>query len=238
MKIKCPLCKGTTRHFSYPYSERCPVCEGLAELTISGNPTLKTCPDCKGNGRDFAYPNTELCPTCHGIAYLTEDDIPPTILKRRQAPPLSPVPPSGGLTLIADSRIDKLRSLKATRLDFQKLIRLCEELNTVYSQGCYLATIMLTRSLLDHVPPVFGKKKFTEVANNYGDGGKSFTEAMQQLEAAARKIANAYLHMFMRANETVPTAQQVNFGPQLDKFRSQSPGGFLTVSNFFGTKPV
>jgi hypothetical protein len=74
---------------------------------------------------------------------------------------------------------------------------------------------MLTRSLLDHVPPVFGKTKFTEVVNNHS-GGKSFTENMQRLQDAARKIADAHLHTPMRANETLPTAQQVNFGPQLD----------------------
>jgi hypothetical protein len=74
---------------------------------------------------------------------------------------------------------------------------------------------MLTRSLLDHVPPVFGKTSFTEVVNNYS-GGKSFTESMQFLQGAARKIADAHLHMPMRAAETLPTPQQVNFASHLD----------------------
>ena len=131
-------------------------------------------------------------------------------------PPVEPVPPTGGLTIIAESRLKELRALRPAQLDFQRVIRLCEELNSAYSQGCFFATIMHTRSLLDHVPPVFGKTKFTEVVNNYSGGGKSFTESMQRLEDAARKIADGHLHTPMRAAETLPTAQQVYFGRQLD----------------------
>jgi hypothetical protein len=130
----------------------------------------------------------------------------------------SPVRPAtaGGLTLIADIRIAELRTLCSTQFDFQRLIRLCDELNTAYSHGCYLATIMLTRSLLDHVPPLFRKLNFTEVANNYGGGGRSFKETVQRLDAAARKIADAHLHTPIRRAETLPTAQQVNFAAELD----------------------
>jgi hypothetical protein len=77
------------------------------------------------------------------------------------------------LTVIAESRIVELRALKSPDFDFRKVIRLCEEINNVYGEGCYFATAMLTRGLLDHVPPIFGLKSFTEVANNYAGGGKS-----------------------------------------------------------------
>ncbi len=75
---------------------------------------------------------------------------------------------------------------------------------------------MLTRGLLDHVPPLFGKNTFSEVANNYSGGGKSFREAMHHLENGARKVANAHLHMPIRKSETLPVAQQVNCSSQLD----------------------
>ncbi len=80
---------------------------------------------------------------------------------------------------------------------------------------------MLTRGLLDHVPPIFGKTTFSEVANNYGGGGKSFRETMHHLENAARKIADAHLHTPIRESETLPVAQQVNFSPQLDVLLSE-----------------
>ena len=125
------------------------------------------------------------------------------------------------LTVIADSRIAELRALSSTQFDFKKLIRLCEEINTAYSEGGYFATAMLTRGLLDHVPPVFGLKTFSEVANNYAGGGKSFKETMHHLENAARKVGDAHLHMPIRKSETLPTAQQVNFSSQLDVLLSE-----------------
>jgi hypothetical protein len=120
------------------------------------------------------------------------------------------------LTIIADTRLTELRALNSAQFDFKKLIRLCEEVNTAYSEGCYFATAMLTRSLLDHVPPIFGKASFSEVANNYSGGGKSFKETMHHLENAARKVADAHLHMPIRKSESLPVAQQVNFAAQLD----------------------
>ncbi len=125
------------------------------------------------------------------------------------------------LTQIADSRLAELRALSSIQFDFKKLIRLCEEINTAYRDGCYFATAMLTRGLLDHVPPIFGKAAFSEVANNYVGGGKSFKESMHYLENAARKVADAHLHMSIRNSETLPVPQQVNFAAQLDVLLSE-----------------
>jgi hypothetical protein len=44
---------------------------------------------------------------------------------------------------------------------------------------------------------------------------------MQHLENAARKVADAHLHMPIRKSETLPTAQQVNCGQQLDVLLSE-----------------
>jgi hypothetical protein len=121
------------------------------------------------------------------------------------------MPVTGVLTLIADGRIEELRALRHPQLDFAKLIRLCEEINTTYSHGCYV--IMLTRALLDHVPPVFGKTTFIEVANS---SAKSSKQALLAWEYSARKIADAHLHGPMRKSEALPFAQQVHFAFQLD----------------------
>ena len=101
------------------------------------------------------------------------------------------------------------------------VIRLCEELNSSYDNGNLYATAMLTRGVLDHVPPVFGHTTFSQVANNYGGGGRSFKETMQHLEGAARKITDGHLHMPIRKSETLPTPQQVYCGPQLDVLLSE-----------------
>jgi hypothetical protein len=121
-----------------------------------------------------------------------------------------------GLPFIADSRIDEFRELSSSDFDFQKLIRLCEELNSAYGNENYYATAMLTRGILDHVPPLFGFTKFTEVANNYNGGGRSFKEHMQHLEGSARKVADGHLHMPIRKSETLPEAQQIWCGQEMD----------------------
>ncbi|MEO1093342.1 MAG: hypothetical protein AAFX01_00390 [Cyanobacteria bacterium J06638_28] len=112
-------------------------------------------------------------------------------------------------------RIDELRSIKNTLFDLSKLIRICEELNLCFSNDSYFSTLMLVRSILDHVPPIFGCKTFPEVANSY-NGGSSFKEAMQRLEKSARKLADAYLHLQVRSSESLPNHTQVNFNSELD----------------------
>jgi hypothetical protein len=97
------------------------------------------------------------------------------------------------MSIIADSHLVELRTLVSVDFDFRKLVRLCEEMQSAYSQQCYYATAMLIRGLLDRVPPVFGFKTFSEVANNYAGGGRSFKETMHHLENAARKVADAHL---------------------------------------------
>lgn len=94
-------------------------------------------------------------------------------------------------------------------------------MNLAFQEECYFATAMLIRGVLDHVPPVFGVKTFSEVANNYPGGGRSFNETMHHLENASRKVADAHLHMPIRKSETLPTAQQVNCGQQLDVLLSE-----------------
>lgn len=96
--------------------------------------------------------------------------------------PLQPVPPDA-FTVIAPARIMELRKLQSNSYDFTKLIRLCEELNTAYANGCFFATVMITRAIIDHVPPVFGLQKFPHVANNYS-GAKSFKEATSRTPGA------------------------------------------------------
>lgn len=128
---------------------------------------------------------------------------------------------SGGSSFIADSRIDELRKLSSPAFDFQKLIRLCEELNSSYNNGNYYATAMLTRGVLDHVAPLFGKSSFAEVANNYSGGGRSFKETMHHLENSARKIGDMHLHVPIRKSETLPTPQQVYCASQLDVLLSE-----------------
>lgn len=121
---------------------------------------------------------------------------------------------------IDKNRLNEIRSIKSKIFDLTKLIQLCEELNYCYNNEQYLSTSMLVRAITDHVPPIFDKKNFSEVANNYG-GSKSFKESMQHLELSLRKIADSHLHNQIRNKEVLPNKTQVNFSQDLDVLLSE-----------------
>jgi len=111
-------------------------------------------------------------------------------------------------------RISELSSISSNEFDFSKLIALCQELNWNYSIGNYLTVSMLSRAIIDHVPPVFGMKTFSEVANNYG--GRSFKKNMLNLDKSLRNIADNYLHQIIRKKETLPNKTQIDFKNDFD----------------------
>jgi hypothetical protein len=118
-------------------------------------------------------------------------------------------------SFIAPSRIAELSAKTPTAFDLRRLIRMCEEVNICYRDECYLAVAMLTRAILDHVPPIFGKGSFAEVANSYG-GGQSFKASIQHLENSARNIANSHLHQHIRRKEVLPSKTQISFQQDMD----------------------
>jgi len=130
----------------------------------------------------------------------------------------SPVRPPAltAVKLVSEVRIAQLRAINSKDFDLHKLIRMCEELNVIFADGSLISTMMLTRAILDHIPPIFGQRTFSEVANNYGGGGKSFKDNMDHLDKSARKIADGLLHTQIRAKETLPEPQQVNFSADID----------------------
>lgn len=197
---------------------------------------MLVCRYCTGSARIDDAP----CEICGGIGFLDDGRQPLQVLRRsdkfiasatwlldavKRAAALPPAKARHALRpaniqLIAPSRVDELRECAPTNLDFRKLIRLCEEINICAEQKCWYAVAMLIRSILDHVPPVFGVAKFEHVVANYA-GGRSFKETMGHLQETGRKIANAHLHERMRPAEVLPTPQQVNCGQQLDILLSE-----------------
>lgn len=120
------------------------------------------------------------------------------------------------LSYISPARLNELRSIRNTSFDCTRLISMCEELNACASRENAHAVIMLTRAILDHVPPAFQFEKFAEVASNYKEGGKSFKESIERLEKQARKVADRLLHMPIRAKEVAPTMHEVSFVSEIE----------------------
>jgi hypothetical protein len=120
---------------------------------------------------------------------------------------------------VSQSRIDELSSLKG-EYDYSKLVMLLIELNNAYKSEMYYSVGCLIRVVIDHIPPIFGCKQFSEVANNY-QGSKSFKESMKALNEQMRKVTDSYLHTQIRKKEVAPVKQQVEARCSLDILLSE-----------------
>ena len=118
------------------------------------------------------------------------------------------------LDFVSAVRIREISTSRSTRFDVARLARMLEELNIVAAHECHICTAMLVRAIVDHVPPIFGKNSFSDVASQHG--GKSFKEHMSHLDKSLRKVADGHLHQQIRRSESLPMPQQIAFGPALD----------------------
>jgi hypothetical protein len=114
------------------------------------------------------------------------------------------------------NRIRELEIIKSEKFDLIKLIQLCKELNTAAAGANFYSSSSLVRNIIDHVPPIFGFKNFSEVANNYKEGGRSFKKLMLSLDTSARNIADSNIHLQVRQKEILPTNLQTDFTRELD----------------------
>jgi hypothetical protein len=87
--------------------------------------------------------------------------------------------------------IARLEGLKSSTYDVGALVRMCEEINSSYAHGNVLAAALLMRTVLNHVPPVFGFDTFSQVLANVG---KSLKDSFDHLENGLRKIADFHTH--------------------------------------------
>jgi len=162
----------------------------------------------EGSGGFFGGPSYKCLREVQGIFRAGKRE-----LERRRA-----IVPNAAIKRKKDryvERIEEMGGLTAKDYDLTKLIRLCQELNAAYDDDSYMSIGMLVRSIVDHVPPIFSAKTFTEVANNY-PGPKSFKSAMRHLDSSLRNAADSFLHVQIRNKEVLPTFQQVDFRADLD----------------------
>jgi len=128
-------------------------------------------------------------------------------------------PTPAGLTpprtsLVAPQLIEGLSKVTSGQFDTTKLTGYCREINSSFYHGNVVACLLLMRTVLNHVPPVFGHKSFAEVTAN---AGKSLKDNLEHLESGLRKLADLYAHQPIRKNEQYPTKCQVEpFRPQFE----------------------
>ena len=128
--------------------------------------------------------------------------------------------PSGANVFIVDPLlVRRLDYLSSSTYDVASLVRMCKEINSSYAHGNVLAVALLMRTVLNHVPPVFGQGTFAQVLANVGKGLK---ESFDHLENGLRKIADFHTHRTIIAAESYPSAAQVEpFKPQFELLLQQ-----------------
>ncbi len=148
------------------------------------------------------------------IRYLFQVDF-PKILKISEPNIKQP-----SCVFVDQNRIDQLLLITHNDFDLKRMVQICLELNSAYKSQSYLSIAMLSRSLIDHVSPIFGCKKFQEVSNNY-KGNWSFKKHMEHLNNSLRKIGDQCLHTHIRKKEVLPTFVQVDFSSDIDVLLSE-----------------
>ncbi|MGS2615112.1 hypothetical protein ACVCAH_11385 [Micromonospora sp. LZ34] len=108
------------------------------------------------------------------------------------AGPVQPdeVPPGGAY--INPRALEQLREPAGTGWDTTKLVALAEELDACVRAGHVYAAHAVLRALLDHVPPLFGQKRFAAVVSSH-PWGKTDTNYLRRL-STFRDQADDALH--------------------------------------------
>lgn len=115
---------------------------------------------------------------------------------------------------IDENTLLRLRKIENENFDLSRLVNFCHELNDNYSLENYYSCAMLLRAILDHIPPIFGKTSFSDVASQHG--GKSLKKVLHPLDETAKKIGDDYLHKQISKKVLTVTKTQVSFQANLD----------------------
>ena len=116
---------------------------------------------------------------------------------------------------IDPQRIISFKKQKHPDFNFNKLIDILEELNINFYHGKYNNLLLLQRVLLDHVPPIFGRKNFRDFYNNLQKSEKKY---YQKLDDDIRDLADSIKHK--QIDKTIietPTLLQVDFRSKIDR---------------------
>jgi hypothetical protein len=115
---------------------------------------------------------------------------------------------------IDSSIIESLQQVKSKKYDLTKVIEFCQEINSTFNSGQYLATTLLIRALINHIPPIFGFEKFNQVV---AQSTKSRRELFRPLDETARDVADLHTHDTIRSKENLPTKRQLEpFKPNVE----------------------
>ncbi len=108
--------------------------------------------------------------------------------------------------------LEKLSEKSVYKIDY--LVKICNEINSSYQNKNYFAVTILTRSIIDITPPIFGKNKFTEVVSNVSLES-SHRKQLDTLQNSLRNYADGCLHIRLNKSHPYPTKANSNFKSEI-----------------------
>lgn len=116
--------------------------------------------------------------------------------------------------MIERGLLDQLGAAKPTKFDTRFLVRICQEINSCWAHGNVVGTVLLMRTVLNYIPPVFGHQTFPQVVAN---SSRTLKDSLTHLEDGLRKIADFHTHRRMGPADHYPSSAQVEpFKPQFE----------------------
>ncbi len=112
-------------------------------------------------------------------------------------------------------RIDELEKISCDEFDLAKLIELCKELNQNADNENWFSVLYTLRAIIDHVPPIFGYKRFNQAVSNY-KWDKSVKKSLQTLQESSRNISDHSIHSGVKRKDAIPNQTQTDFSNSLD----------------------
>jgi len=118
------------------------------------------------------------------------------------------------MAIVEPSIVNEFELKRSASIDCAFMARVCREINSCYSQGHNIAALLLMRTVLNAVPPVFGHETFPQVVAN---SGRSLKSSFEYLEDGLRKVADFHAHSLVELVRPYPTGAQVEpFKPQFE----------------------
>ena len=136
------------------------------------------------------------CPVGQELIFILQKMVHnPMLPPRKRGPRFGAQPPGGRKPETApaecasDRRFARAFQDRNTKVRNPRLalVRMCKEINSSYAHGNVLAVALLMRTVLNHIPPVFGHDTFAQVLTGTG---KSLKDSFNHLENGLRKVAD------------------------------------------------
>lgn len=112
-------------------------------------------------------------------------------------------------------RIDRMRSQNSSRFNTTKIVEMLGMLNDAVEREDWHSALMLQRSILDHVPPIFCQPHFAAVA---ASANRTIKSALGRLQDSLRDAADYAAHSRIGPDLQMVTRQQAWHASDFDLF--------------------